>query len=212
MLSNLTNNATLTPLPAWIVHRPALLLWFWLVVCLSLIGTVFSVAVITIILSSKRLRAGSGVLLLNFLFSILLQCSVGMPMVTASATGIPLGNQSTNAYCRVAMFAFYICIKSVTLTDMMIGINRFVAICFPHSYPQWIRPLPLTVMVFLPWLLPVIMAVLLLYRVGGELKSALPWGACVAQYTDTYSSFLSVFLGVFFPVGVLTVVFTHDDH
>ncbi|XP_055329958.1 trace amine-associated receptor 7g-like [Paramacrobiotus metropolitanus] len=196
----------------WIVYHTELLIWYYTMVTLSVLGTVFCLLVLTGILSSRKLRFGSGALIANLLVSLLLQCALFVPLVTISTAGIPLGvntlTHASRSFCRHSFVGYFILNKVVSMADMMIGINRFVAICFPHHYPRWTTRPALAVMIGIPWLLSLIFGFAIYFQVGGVFQASPPWGACAVTFASDASSWLSLLMGVLLPIGTLGLLFS----
>ncbi|XP_055329957.1 trace amine-associated receptor 13c-like [Paramacrobiotus metropolitanus] len=195
--SNLTINSTTT---LWEAYAVPLLFWYCLMVLLCVLGTLSSLAVLLAILASRKLRAGSGALIANFLVGITVQCAVFLPLFTASVAGVPLS-------CPATFFPYFLLNKVISLADMMIGINRFIAICFPYRYSLFTTARVLTTMILLPWGVALIYSLFLLLGVSGRFEPLPPWHACGTTFFSAAASFTSTLIGVIVPIGTLGVLF-----
>ncbi|XP_055340589.1 proteinase-activated receptor 1-like [Paramacrobiotus metropolitanus] len=109
-------------------------------------GTLLNALLFAAIVTSGKLRQGSGVLIAHSIFLETVLCAIAFPLIVAS-TYRPQNSMTSVPMCRFTMLVFYGVMWTENWASVIIGINRFVAIFFPHGY-NLIRKKQATTM---PW-------------------------------------------------------------
>lgn len=178
-------------------------MWYGLMIFLSLTGSLLNLFLGITILFSRNLRSGCGALIANLHFIIFLQCSFGIPSVFIPTYEASVTGPVSNLFCRMSFFPFFVLLPVADWSDMMIGINRFVAICFPFSYSKWTTKPVLISMMTISWIPGIALGFCCVFNFGASFRMILPWGSCgVVPSTRIMSHIISI-LGVSFPVVVL---------
>ena len=131
--SNVSNNQSLPP---WITYKSELRVWFAIAMIIIIGGFLLNLSLVFVIISSKKLLRSSRILILNLVVCLTLLCAFGAPIINATTY-----DQSTNtlSLCRGISFVYLGLYFTVDWADLMISINRFVAIVFPHYYYRMIE-------------------------------------------------------------------------
>lgn len=203
----MNNTSSTASLPLWVSYATELRVWFTTMIFLSVFGTLFNLLLVVVVLSSRKLRTGSGVLIAYVHIVLTLQCSVNMPLLFAPVYQALLTNRTaTDAYCRDTFPFQWAMSQVVSWSDMMIAINRMVAICFPYSYPKWTEKKALIIMMIIPWCSGVTTIGCLRLGIGGVFRSVPPWGACGAIMYPVMAQLNAIF-STAIPVGGSGVIY-----
>ncbi|XP_055332187.1 trace amine-associated receptor 13c-like [Paramacrobiotus metropolitanus] len=201
-------NATInkTTIPIWVVYEVEQRIWYGVMVTSCAVGSIASVGLIAAIFTSKTARTGSSSLMVNLLVKVALQCGVAIPLVIQSYPGIPFNLSASPSFCANSLFLYTALMPSIDYADLMIGINRFIAICFPHHYSRWSRPPVIYTMIGLSWSTAVVFAVAPMFPNIARFRNLPPWNACGVVYSPFWSVFFAAG-GIAAPVVVLFVLY-----
>ncbi|XP_055347997.1 olfactory receptor 11A1-like [Paramacrobiotus metropolitanus] len=194
------NVSNSTP-PVYHRFRLEVTVWYSIMTFLSTTGCTLSILLLLLIALSKKLRTRSSALFLNLLLQVALQCGVGMPLLVQSYQGVPFSLAGDKELCRRTFIFYFIIVHCVDWTDLMIAVNRFIAVCLPHKYPQWTRGFRLYSMVVAPWLIGLGIALLPQFGIGGEFRRFTSWESCGVFYYNATWSLVFVMLGIGLPVS-----------
>lgn len=191
-------NSSAAVAPVWVTHHTWLTAWFVIMISLCIFGALLNFLLFSAIVSSKKLRSGSGLLIAHAILVDSLMCSVVIPPIIAS-TWIPQYVLPSKNMCRVIMLIFYGAAWSSNWALVPIAANRFIAVCFPHQYNCWVtRPCRLIIVVC-GWLVSIACALAVFFGVGAELTPIKPWEACGPLVTDRTSYIALTLVGTTVP-------------
>lgn len=197
------SNGTLTNVPVWMTFNVELAIWYHAMICISTAGAISNFLIIITILSSKKLRSGCGMLIANLHILLFLQCAINMPILFAPIYQASFSGPPSGTFCRWSFFIYSIILNVVDWADMMIGLNRFIAICFPFSYPRWTTTRMIMAMVVFPWLPGSVIEMCFSFGIGGMFRSLPPWGGCgVVSFTPVMAQ-TKFAVSIAFPVASL---------
>lgn len=202
MTTNITN-FTHSNMPAWVIYNYELTIWYKMMIFFSIIGTICNFFLVITILSSKKFRSGSGVLIANLHILVFMQCAFGMPMVFIPTYQVASTGPVSNLFCRGSFSLYFILLEAVDWADMMIGINRLVAICFPFNYAKWTTKPVLVGMIITSWAPSTVIGLCAVFNVGAAFRMILPWGSCGVITSSPIMLQMINVLGVLFPVATL---------
>lgn len=198
-MTNHTNSTKVLPL--WVSYATEITVWFNTMTFLSVLGTFCNSLLVAVVLSSPKLRAGSGALIAYVHIVLIFQCSVNMPLLFVPVYQASLTNKTaTDTFCRDAFPLQWAMSQVVSWVDLMIAINRMVAICFPHNYPKWTDKKTLIMMMIIPWCPGITTIGCLRLGIGGVFRSIPPWGACGATMYPLMGQ-LNAMLSTAIPIG-----------
>ena len=201
--SNYSNiSSSLSFPPVWIAYRFEVQVWFAIVLFISIAGVIFNSSLIVIILSSKKLLRGSRILLLNLLICSTVQCVFGVPMVNAT---IYDSSFTTISFCSGVDFIYLSTYFAVDWADLMISINRLVAIVFPHLYYRMIETTTVIACVSVSWIIPFVLSLLTLLKIIGQYGISQPWNNCAVTTSRTLDVMSTV--GFYIPTAATTVCY-----
>ena len=165
-------------MPAWETYKVGLTIWFVFMIICIVFGTISNGLLLLTILTSQKLRSGSGMLIAHSLAINFMLCAIHMPMV-AIPTLLGRYYQFFNpSFCRYQVLFYYTCVYSVNYASLSVAVNRFVAIFFPHQYAKWANTKVTVFMALVAWIVPFTCNLVMFYGVGGSFQSVKPWGAC----------------------------------
>ena len=192
------NISNTTFVPVWIELRTELSIWFSVVMILCVLSTVFNVLLLAVILSSKKNRSGSGILTCNLLGALIIQSCISLPTNSVSYYDSRI---TTLRYCQIVGFIDHWSYYAVDWADCVIGLNRFVAICFPHFYLVITKKVFVFGMVTSAWLIPIIPIFLLRFR------PAPPWNGCGIMIDPPPTPLIVGILGLYCPISLTAVCY-----
>lgn len=202
-ITNISSNDTLAKTPVWLIYLSELTIWYKVMIFLTIVGTVSNFLLIVTIFSSRKLRSGCGALIANLHLLLLFQCTINMPIVFIAMYQVSLDNPPSKTFCRWTFFVYYVIVQVIDWADMMVGINRFVAICFPFSYPKWTSRRVLISMVVISWIPGLVICLCFLFGVGGMFRPLPPWGGCGIALFSPLIAHWNFTIGMAFPVASL---------
>ncbi|XP_055329916.1 olfactory receptor 11A1-like [Paramacrobiotus metropolitanus] len=200
-------NITISPgMLIFLQYRTEQLIWYGVMATSCIVGTTGSIFLTGAILSTRHSRRGIGILMVNLLIMVTLQCGVAFPFLIQSYPGVPLSIADDPNFCRRAHFLYNALLPSIDYADLMIGINRCVAVCFPHHYPAWVRPRALYGMVTFSWVTWLFFAVVPQLPGQAVMRSLEPWYSCGVVYGAAWSVTFSTG-GIALPVALLFALY-----
>ncbi|XP_055332214.1 uncharacterized protein LOC129584127 [Paramacrobiotus metropolitanus] len=202
----LVNSTRMAQPPIWLVYELEQRIWYGIMVASCIVGTISSLFLIAAIFRSQASLSGSSCLMVNLLVKVVLQCGIAIPLVIQSYPDVPFNLSNVPVYCANSLFLYSALMPSIDYADLMIGINRFVAICFPHHYAQWTRRPVIYSMIAFSWATALVFAVAPLFPTIAAFKNLPPWHACGVVYSPFWSLFFSV-AGIAFPVILLFILY-----
>ncbi|XP_055352558.1 probable G-protein coupled receptor B0563.6 [Paramacrobiotus metropolitanus] len=193
----------------WTEYRTSLTIWFAFMLTAGIIGAILNFLLIVAIMSKPRLRSGSGMLILNSLVINFILCAVEMPMMAASAYFGESTPFKPTHYCRYLILFYYYHVYAANWAQLLIGVNRFIAVLFPHIYATWTKPPMTFAMIVLPHLIPFVCTTVMFFDVGAHIQVMRPWGACGLQPTPGSSVYTSViWVCVAIPIVIVFVLYS----
>ncbi|XP_055350329.1 rhodopsin-like [Paramacrobiotus metropolitanus] len=130
------------------------------------IGTFLSLILTVTIAFRPRLHTGSGILIAHHQFLHVLQTGISNPLYMFTGWIVWLGLSVSGMNC----FVMHFFCKLFTFTEMwaslMLAVNRFVALIFPHHYNAISSNKAITVLMLIPWLIGLALTVPGLYGIG----------------------------------------------
>lgn len=201
---NHTGNLTQNQLTNWVIFSTTLSLWFWCMVLLSLAGGISNGGLMFLILNTKKLRSGSGFLIAHLLFVDGTLCLVHELILTISTYYFAPYAPLNDTFCRYTVFAFYTTINAANWTSLLIGVNRYIAIFYPHKYYLWSRKSVIISMMLTAWTVGIGCNLLGVFEIAAYFTPTRPWGTCGVIFIrkDLYQGFSTVgFTGPLLIVG-----------
>ena len=189
---------------AWVTFKSRLTTWFVIMMLLAGIASVCTLALAITNSSSKKLRSGSGVYMVNLSAMIFIQCSIAVPF---SFYTIFEQSQVTAQLCQKAGFIFMWFYNAVDWADFMLALNRFTAVSLPYFYPKIVRSASVIMLVSASWIVPLIIAILPLSGVPvfGTYKPTKPWNGC-GLVPGSVVPIVSA-AGIYFPIVATAILY-----
>lgn len=187
MLKMFEQNSTspnLTPSPPWIQHHSFITGWFAIVNLLSVFGTGLNFLVFFGIVSSRKLRTGSGALIAHSIFIDGIMCAFAIPLLSVT-TWIPQYAPPSTNLCRWFGWVFYGSVWASNWASVPIAANRFVALCFPHFYDKICQSKAIfAAAVIFSWTISYGCSLIFVFGIGGKFDSIQPWRGCGQAVVD----------------------------
>ena len=111
----------------------SLTLWFTLSCLLHIIAVVSNAAFVWAVYNDRTSQVGPRLLLSNLALSGFLLSAIGFPMVSVASF---LAFQGIDTPCLYYL-TFLLFLIATSWADVMLALNRFIAICLPHYYFKW---------------------------------------------------------------------------
>lgn len=175
-------NGTVTDITIWTRYHVSLTAWFSIIVFLSIFGLFSNLTLFVTIVSSKKLRSGSGALIAHSIFWDGLMCFPVIPLVAATLWAAQY-HLPPESVCRWFMLLFYFIVWTSTWAPVPIAANRFVAIFFPHFYGKSVSRTTLPYIILFSCTISVSCSLVLFFGVGAKFESTRPWGTCGSTIT-----------------------------
>lgn len=202
--TSLTNE---TSIPAWITYKNGLTAWYFLMLFFAVLGSAFNFFLIAAILSSKKLRSGCGVLIVHMLGINFVLCSIIMPMLAYTTFHGDTYQYVSQEFCRYQVSFYLLFNWAVIWASLMISINRFVAIFFPHNYSKWTSKTVMIWMILMIWIPPVVCALNLFFGIGAKLVVNKTWGACGTVPVPGFVFLIITFFPMAVPVAIQVAIY-----
>ncbi|XP_055340724.1 protein trapped in endoderm-1-like [Paramacrobiotus metropolitanus] len=197
-----------TDIKAYITYPGWLTFWFIVMIFLCILGAFSNSLLFMAIVTSRKLRKGSGTLIAHSILIEAFLCVIGVPLIMAS-TYMPQFGWPSKTMCKWTMLLFYGPIFAGTWASVLIAINRFVAIFFPHVYSKLTTPPLLALVIALGWAVALASSVPMFFEAGGiSVGATKPWYACGArQEKPGYLYNFLVTVGTTAPAVALGVIY-----
>ena len=158
----------------WITHKTQLIVWYSTETAICAVAAILNILLLMTLLSERTTRLGSKIFIINLLVALIIQCTFATPLMFYSTFDQSHSNPS---FCRKTGFFYILSYYAVDWADFTLGVNRFVAVCFPHFYPTMVENSTVAVMIIFSWLVPSFLAILPLAGLSnaGEYKPIPPW-------------------------------------
>lgn len=174
---NSTNTSDVR-VPPWIQYNTFLTAWFSLINLFSILGAALNLLLFCGIISSRRLRSGSGALIAHSVFIDALVCALANPLMSTSIWAAQYGVPA-EIRCRFIVIIFYVLVFTGNWVAVPLAANRFVAICLPHFYDKICHSKPLFVFfVTFSWTVSFACSLLYFFGITGKFESVRPWNGC----------------------------------
>lgn len=204
--SNSTNTSSITSSP-WIQYRTFLIVWYATSVLLSIFGTALNFLLFCGIVSSRRLRTGSGALIAHSILVDAVLCAVILPLMYAATWTTQYGAHSENL-CRWFMLALYALVWTHNWATVPIAFNRFIAIILPHFYSRLCHSKPIfAAMVSFSWSISLGCSLIYFFRVSAKSEPVKPWGGCGQTITKPREFGLITAVGTSVPTALEGVTY-----
>lgn len=201
MFDHNVTNVTTARYPMWKTHRGLLELW---IACMLLIGTfgaALNALLFSAIVSSRKLRSGTGTLIAH---SILLEatlCGLVLPLFTASFW-TSLYYPPSKMMCQAVMGLLYTFVWAFNWSTVPVAVNRIIAICFPQNYSTGVAKRPLLVAILFTWTVSISCSTVVLSDTVAGVEVGRQWGGCkdVVRRPAIYGGFFA--LGATAPIAL----------
>lgn len=130
-------NATNTTAKDWALEHIWLELWVAMMLILAAFGAALNCLLLFIIVSTRKLRTGSGALIAHSIFLETVLCAAALPLFTA-AFWTSLYYPPSSTMCRAVFAVVYTFTYASHWATIPVAINRFVAICYPQNYGSFV--------------------------------------------------------------------------
>lgn len=191
-------NSTFPLIPAWTQYSVLFPLWFAIVVFLSVFGSALNYLLFAALVSSRKLRTGSGALIAYAIFLDGVMCAPVLPLLIASTWMGQYGFLS-DYLCGWFMLIFCIVVWTSTWAPVPIAFNRFVAVCFPHFYDACVSKNKVALVIIFSLTISISCAVPMYFDVSAKFVATNPWGACGSIVTQASSFALITAMGTTVP-------------
>lgn len=173
-------NATNFSLPDFPLRRMHFA-WYKLFIAtmflLAAFGAALNVLLFSAIVSSRKLRSGSGTLIAHSIFLETIICAFVLPFLTAIHWA-SLYYAPTKNICRAALGAFYTAVWGFNWSSLFLAANRFAAVCFPSKYAACVTKRCLLAAISFSWSIATGCMVGLTLDTVASLEENRMWGGC----------------------------------
>ncbi|XP_055337371.1 rhodopsin-like [Paramacrobiotus metropolitanus] len=187
--------------PAWIIYSTTLQVWVAIIGILAIIGTSLNVPLFVTIATGSKLNTGSGALIAHLLFIESMLCSVWNPIICISMYTAHIKPLS-HTFCQYALFGYYIFLHCANWSTLLLAINRFVAIMFPHQYSKVSSKPALLFSMSFGWMVAIGFNLPGFLGVSGDYVPIPPWGGCGTKVTAQFAWFNALLTGVLTSIPV----------
>ncbi|XP_055339309.1 uncharacterized protein LOC129588915 [Paramacrobiotus metropolitanus] len=188
------------PVPVWMEYSGWSAAWFIIHLTISQAGGAVHLLLIGVLLLERRLRGGSGGLVLHLVVLEGLVCGVHMPLAAILSDGMQRGRWDIRPVCPVIHFLFLTTSQAGYWTSFFLAVNRFIAAAIPHLYPRLTRPPAILAMLTASWTVAVSTTAPLFAQHGGVMTVLPPWMACGIRVTSVPLRTAAQVVGVYIPL------------
>lgn len=187
-ITNITANTVM-----WIRSTKLLKMWIGMMLSLSTVGAALNILLFSAIVSSRKLRAGSGTLIAHSIVIEAVLCAFALPLFTASYW-LSLYEVPSAHICRFVFGTFYLFVYAFHWASVPLAANRFVAIFFPRSYGSCVARRPIFGAIIFTWTVSVGCMVLVISDAVSMSRPVPTWKGCGNQAKDRV--IFAIFTGV----------------
>ncbi|OQV19699.1 hypothetical protein BV898_06240 [Hypsibius exemplaris] len=192
--------------PAWVTYQQALLWWYviTMLIC-ALTGTV-NILLVAVIRRNRFLRSGSGLVIGHLACLECLASTINLPVHYTTMFTPQFGLKANAVSCAVMQIFMVTTYTAVDWTLLLLAVNRFVAVVFPHSY-NWIASKKVSRIGLVSiWLFAISLNAPFCFDVENRFSATPPWLSCgFAQSRPGEFDFrsLQAALSVFVPLALV---------
>ncbi|OWA52611.1 hypothetical protein BV898_17059 [Hypsibius exemplaris] len=191
---------------AWRFHseRSSLTVWFATFVAFSLFGILTNGILFSVIIRSRALRSGAGLLILHVLANGFVENAVHNPIHGILIYGDNVWFVRPHGICTYVHVLMGFTQFANNWAEASLAVNRLVAVIFPFAYKVWSTRKVTGMMIVLSWLISVASYLPNCFGVGGQFY-ATEQGQCTVQIFNKFGSFL-VAVAVYVPYGIVGII------
>ncbi|OWA50767.1 hypothetical protein BV898_15273 [Hypsibius exemplaris] len=181
--------------------------WFVFTATVSICGTVLLVCLLVAALSQRKLRDGSGFLIVHLTCQHLFLCAISFPVLTVdSYKALIPGSAGLALHCPSFMFVHKSTVHAESWASVLLAVNRLIAVTRPLLYRRATSRTALIGMVCASWLLGFVLNIPLFFGIGLTFTTYEPFKYCSTQSTGGPYSTVYTWMERYLPLG-LTGVF-----
>ncbi|XP_055355976.1 growth hormone secretagogue receptor type 1-like [Paramacrobiotus metropolitanus] len=188
------------------ISADTVIAWAITVFLQSYSGAVLNIVMACLILASRRLRTGCGLLIGHCLIAHTALCLICYPMGALSTYGKVVNHWTTNPlYCSITMWIQMSCRYSSNWIETYIAGNRMVALCLPFKYRAFSSGRRQNATLAVIWICSTCLASLGCFSMGVDYP-ALPMGKCGLLPKDAFGQ-LTMTAGYYLPLAAGTACY-----
>ena len=161
-------------------YSVGLQIWVSVMLTFGFCGGALSYILAATILCQRSLRSGSGILIAHTLLTEGTLLFVSFPLLTVQ-TFIARHNPPSVTTCHVVAWIYYVILQATHWTEMLIAVNRFVAVILPHHYRAMTGKRATISMIVACWTICIVNMTLPLFNVAAQIDSNNFWKSCTMR-------------------------------
>ncbi|OWA52612.1 hypothetical protein BV898_17060 [Hypsibius exemplaris] len=201
--TSMFHNYTQNPVDSSI-ERSSLRVWFAIFLALSLIGILTNGLLFLVIIRSRTLRSGAGVLILHVITNCFITCAIHNPIHGILIYGDNVWFARPRNICKYVHFLLGLTQFANNWAEASLAVNRLVAIVFPFAYKAWSTRKVTLGMIVMCWLIAIACYMPYVLEVSGKFIVTKE-GQCTVQVVGSVGVFLT-FLAVYGPYGLVGLI------
>ncbi|OWA52605.1 hypothetical protein BV898_17053 [Hypsibius exemplaris] len=199
-----TDNDTRLPETALNLKRSALTAWFAPFFAFSLLGILTNGILFTVIIRSRTLRSGAGVLILHVIANCFITSAIHNPIHGILVYGDNFWFARPRDICKYVHFLMGFTQFANNWAEASLAVNRLVAVVFPFAYKAWSTRKVTGIMIIICWFISTACLIPYLFEVGGKFYSTAQ-GQCTIEISDKLGGILTI-IAVYLPYGIVGLI------
>ncbi|OQV11476.1 hypothetical protein BV898_14205 [Hypsibius exemplaris] len=185
------------------LSRLAVQIWASVILLISFAGIICNAFLFLVIARSKRLRAGTGFLILNLVFACLLASTVNYPLHALMVVGKTFWFPLPGSVCNYTHYIMSITAYANNWFEAFLGINRFVATVCPHGFRSWTSARVCLVISIFCWTFGAVTTLPFCFGMGAQFLVS-DFGQCRGLVTSSLGVAL-LSLNTYLPYGIVAI-------
>ncbi|OWA52607.1 hypothetical protein BV898_17055 [Hypsibius exemplaris] len=186
------------------IQRSSLRLWFAIFLALSLVGIINNGVLFLVIIRSRTLRSGAGVLILHGIVNCFITCAVHNPIVGVLIYGDNFWFARPRDICKYVHFLLGLTQFANNWAEASLAVNRLIAVIFPFAYKTWSTRKVTGMMIIICWAISAACLIPYLFEAGGKFGPT-DQGQCVVQMLSKLGSIPTV-IAIYLPYGIVGLI------
>jgi hypothetical protein len=171
------------------ISRSTLTIWFIVFFTVCAFGMVNNSILFVVIAGSRKLRAGSGLLILHLIATCFLMCGIHYPILAVFVYGQNFWFILPKNICNFIHFLLVTTTYAFFWTNCWLAVNRVIAILFPHKYVTWTTRKVSAFMIVSSWVVGAAGILPACFGIGGRLVLSTS-GQCTYLPTSAVGNWL----------------------
>ncbi|XP_055343862.1 uncharacterized protein LOC129591978 [Paramacrobiotus metropolitanus] len=178
--------------------------WFALLISLSSCAIILNTLVLLSFLSKKVKPSASEALIFNLVSAVLMQSSSKLFVITLYSGKVVYSH--SEIVCKSIMFFHMLSYDAITWSDLILCINRFVALCVPQYYRIFKKRATVAAFLTVAWSAAFASAILPIFDFRGSYKQIPPANMCAFAIFGK-AALLSGVVSLLAPVSITAILY-----